>query len=83
MASSAGPPSASKYTCKCLNVTIYARQGIYPKPLRPVHPRDFTDITEHHLSQKIFEGSTQVAEIELDVGGVRNVSFFDLFGWIQ
>ena len=69
-----GIPSASKYTCPCLNVTIFARQGINSHTLVPVDPRDFTDINATHLSQKIFEGSTRVAEIEIDVGGIRSVS---------
>lgn len=71
-ASLGGIPSASKYTCPCLNVTIYGRQGIIPHTLIPVDPRDFDDIQDAHLSQKIFEGSTQVAEIAIDVGGVRS-----------
>ena len=68
----------SVYTCKCLNVRIHPRggaPGVGAATIKIANPRDYHDLAENQLSQKIFQGSTEVAEIELDVGGVRNVSW--------
>jgi len=59
------------YTCKCLNVKIHPR-NCSNVPNQVVDPRVYPDLRDDQLSQKIFEGSTEVAEIELDVGGVRH-----------
>lgn len=61
---------ASVYTCKCLNVKIHPRVAT-GKEIRTVNPRDY-GLHEEQLGQKIFQGSTEVAEVQLDVGGVRN-----------
>ena len=75
MASASTP--ASVYTCKCLNVTIHVQTaiGVDAEPtFEIVNPRDFRELNKDHLSQKIFQGSTEVARVKLDISGVRYVS---------
>jgi len=72
MASASTP--ASVYTCKCLNVTIHVQTGIgvdAEPTFEIVNPRDFRELDKDHLAQKIFQGSTEVARVKLDISGVR------------